>query len=119
MGGAWPMDWGQAAKTSQRAADRKRPELFLLDGLAWAMYLGGSGDWIEREIHNVMNEEKVDTNQKALQINLDARKYGTFAVIGAGQEVARCFFHVGGAAGARARTNSANGSGVEERHVET
>jgi hypothetical protein len=30
--------------------------------------------------------------QKALKINLDARKFGTFAEIGAGQEVARWFF---------------------------
>ena len=34
-----------------------------------------------------MNEEKVDTNQKALQINMDARKYGTFAEIGAGPQL--------------------------------
>ena len=54
-----------------------------------------------------MNTEKLDTNQKALQINMDARKYGTFAEIGAGQEVARCFFHVGGAAGTVAKTISA------------
>ncbi|HUA37736.1 MAG TPA: hypothetical protein VMA35_04965 [Candidatus Sulfopaludibacter sp.] len=45
--------------------------------------------------------------QKALQINLDATKYGTFAEIGAGQEVARWFFHVGGAAGTVAKTMSA------------
>src|SRR5947208_9488891 len=41
----------------------------------------------------------VGTNKKAFQINLDAKKYGTVAEIGAGQEVARRFFHVGGAAG--------------------
>jgi hypothetical protein len=61
-----------------------------------------------------MNEEKVDTNQKALQINLDARKYGTFAEIGAGQEVARWFFHVGGAAGTVAKTISAYDMGVSD-----
>jgi len=37
-----------------------------------------------------MADEKLDTNQKALRINSDARRYGTFAEIGAGQEVARC-----------------------------
>jgi len=47
------------------------------------------------------------TDKKAFQINLDARKYGTFAEIGAGQEVARRFFHVGGAAGTVAKTMSA------------
>jgi len=31
----------------------------------------------------------VSTHDKALQINMDATKYGTFAEIGAGQEVAR------------------------------
>ena len=33
-----------------------------------------------------------DTLQKALQVNLDPRWYGTIAEIGAGQEVARWFF---------------------------
>lgn len=51
--------------------------------------------------------EKLDTGQKALRINLDARRYGTFAEIGAGQEVARWFFRVGGAAGTVAKTISA------------
>src|SRR5277367_6442990 len=54
-----------------------------------------------------MNGDKLDTNQKALHINMDAKKYGTFAEIGAGQEVARRFFHVGGAAGTIAKTMSA------------
>lgn len=49
----------------------------------------------------------VGTNKKAFQINLDPKKYGTFAEIGAGQEVARRFFHVGGAAGTIAKTMSA------------
>ena len=49
----------------------------------------------------------VETNRKALQINLDGHKYGTFAEIGAGQEVARRFFLVGGAAGTIAKTMSA------------
>lgn len=54
-----------------------------------------------------MNRERADTHQKALQINLDPSKYGTFAEIGAGQEVARWFFRVGGAAGTIAKTMSA------------
>src|SRR5881398_4129590 len=49
----------------------------------------------------------VGTNKKAFQINLDAKRYGTFAEIGAGQEVARWFFHVGGASGTIAKTISA------------
>jgi len=39
-----------------------------------------------------------------LALNLDATTYGTFAEIGAGQEVARWFFSVGGAAGTVAKT---------------
>src|SRR3989442_9780322 len=49
----------------------------------------------------------VGTNKKAFQINLDAKRYGTFAEIGAGQEVARRFFYVGGASGTIAKTMSA------------
>ncbi|MBA3274103.1 MAG: TonB-dependent receptor [Chthoniobacterales bacterium] len=55
-----------------------------------------------------MNAEMdLGTNKKAFQINLDSKKYGTFAEIGAGQEVARRFFLVGGAAGTVAKTMSA------------
>lgn len=46
-------------------------------------------------------------NRKALELNLDRQVYGTFAEIGAGQEVARRFFYVGGAAGTVAKTMSA------------
>ena len=51
--------------------------------------------------------ELLTTNRKALTINLDGPKYGTFAEIGAGQEVARVFFHAGGASGTIAKTISA------------
>src|ERR1017187_7032200 len=61
-----------------------------------------------------MPEEKLDTNHKALQINLDATKYGTFAEIGAGQEVARRFFRVGGASGTVAKTISAYDMAVSD-----
>jgi hypothetical protein len=47
------------------------------------------------------------THQKALKINLDPVRYGTFAEIGAGQEVARWFFKVGGAAGTISKSISA------------
>ncbi|MEY5016738.1 MAG: hypothetical protein RIS92_3096 [Verrucomicrobiota bacterium] len=49
----------------------------------------------------------LDTRQKALRLNLDPRWYGTFAEIGAGQEVVRWFFQVGGAAGTIAKSISA------------
>jgi hypothetical protein len=52
-------------------------------------------------------ERVVDVHAKALRINLDKRRYGTFAEIGAGQEVVRWFFRVGGAAGTVAKSMSA------------
>jgi hypothetical protein len=51
--------------------------------------------------------EKQGTHQKALSINLDAKVFGSFAEIGAGQEVARWFLRVGGASGTVAKTISA------------
>ncbi|EDY19983.1 conserved hypothetical protein [Chthoniobacter flavus Ellin428] len=51
--------------------------------------------------------EALDTHAKALKINLDNRFYGTLAEIGAGQEVVRWFFRVGGAAGTIAKSISA------------
>jgi hypothetical protein len=55
----------------------------------------------------VPTRESLDTHEKALQVNLDKGNYGTFAEIGGGQEVARWFFQVGGAAGTIAKTISA------------
>jgi hypothetical protein len=55
-----------------------------------------------------------DTLQKALQINLDLRWYGTIAEIGAGQEVARWFFRAGGAAGTVAKSMSAYDMAVSD-----
>lgn len=49
----------------------------------------------------------MSTQEKALAINLDANKFGTFAEIGAGQEVARWFFHVGHASATVAKSMSA------------
>src|SRR6187551_2089940 len=54
-----------------------------------------------------VKEEPLDTHSKALRVNLDKRRYGTFAEIGAGQEVVRWFFRVGGAAGTVAKSMSA------------
>ena len=53
------------------------------------------------------SKELLTTGRKALTVNLDPALYGTFAEIGAGQEVARHFFQVGGAAGTIAKTISA------------
>jgi len=51
--------------------------------------------------------EALDTKRKALKINLDEHIYGSFAEIGAGQEVARNFFTAGAASGTIAKTMSA------------
>src|SRR3989440_10169256 len=61
-----------------------------------------------------MADEKLNTSQKAQRINHDARRYGTFAEIGAGQEVARWFFRAGGAAGTVAKTISAYDMAVSD-----
>jgi hypothetical protein len=58
--------------------------------------------------------ERPNTERKALAINLDQRRYGTFAEIGAGQEVVRWFFRVGGAAGTIAKSMSAYDMAVSD-----
>lgn len=57
-----------------------------------------------------MSESKqnlTETLNKAREVNLDSKKYGTFAEIGAGQEVVRWFFQAGGAAGTISKSISA------------
>ena len=61
-----------------------------------------------------MKEKKLSTAQKAQAVNFDPNKYGTFAEIGAGQEVARWFFRVGGAAGTVAKSMSAYDMAVSD-----
>ena len=62
-----------------------------------------------------MTRQALDTDQKALEINLDDGIYGSFAEIGAGQEVARYFFQVGAAAGTIAKSMSAYDKIVSDR----
>src|SRR5947199_2459250 len=62
----------------------------------------------------MMTSELLNTGQKAKRIKHDGRRYGTFAEIGAGQEVARCFFRAGGAAGTVAKTISAYDMAVSD-----
>lgn len=69
-------------------------------------------DWLAAEkciLYNkaMINQFELKANKKAFEINMAKPIYGTFAEIGAGQEVARRFFHVGGAAGTVAKTISA------------
>src|SRR3954463_1495466 len=62
-----------------------------------------------------MTAETLDTYNKALSINLDATIFGTFAEIGAGQEVARWFLRVGAASGTVAKTISAYDKTVSDQ----
>jgi hypothetical protein len=55
----------------------------------------------------MQDERKLTVKEKALRINLDKSLYGSFAEIGAGQEVAANFFKAGGASGTIAKTMSA------------
>src|ERR1700759_1804466 len=55
-----------------------------------------------------MHEHQIyDAHEKALSFNLDPTTFGSFAEIGAGQEVARWFLRVGAASGTVAKTISA------------
>src|SRR6266566_6517761 len=62
----------------------------------------------------MVTSKLLNTGQKAQRINQDARRYGTFAEIGAGQEVARWFFRAGSAAGTVAKTMSAYDMAVSD-----
>jgi membrane protease YdiL (CAAX protease family) len=75
---------------------------------------GGSTRVIGMATGNLPPKDAPSTHDKALRINIDARRHGTFAEIGAGQEVARWFFHVGGAAGTVAKTMSAYDMAVSD-----
>ncbi|HEY5813452.1 MAG TPA: hypothetical protein VIT23_12470, partial [Terrimicrobiaceae bacterium] len=55
----------------------------------------------------MFHEYEQKAEKKAFEINMDSLIYGAFAEIGAGQEVARRFFSVGGAAGTVAKSISA------------
>lgn len=61
-----------------------------------------------------MEQPNLSTTQKAQAVNFDRNQYGTFAEIGAGQEVARWFFRVGGAAGTVAKSMSAYDMAVSD-----
>lgn len=51
--------------------------------------------------------QKPDAHHKVLTLNLDLSTFGSFAEIGAGQEVARWFLFVGGSSGTLAKSISA------------
>src|ERR1700709_487893 len=55
---------------------------------------------------NITYNKDIGTKQKALAINLDPEIYGSFAEIGAGQDVAANFFKAGASSGTIAKTMS-------------
>lgn len=61
-----------------------------------------------------MSQHPQHPREKALTINLDNSRYGSFAEIGAGQEVVRWFFQAGGAAGTIAKSISAYDMAVSD-----
>ena len=56
---------------------------------------------------NTIHNTTIGTKQKALAVNLDPLIYGSFAEIGAGQDVAANFFKAGASSGTIAKTMSA------------
>ncbi|MES2425433.1 MAG: TonB-dependent receptor [Bacteroidota bacterium] len=56
---------------------------------------------------DIPHNKDIGTKQKALAINLDPEIYGSFAEIGAGQDVAANFFKAGASSGTIAKTMSA------------
>jgi hypothetical protein len=56
---------------------------------------------------NIIHNKDIGTKQKALAINLNPEIYGSFAEIGAGQDVAANFFKAGASSGTIAKTMSA------------
>src|SRR5579863_2214122 len=71
----------------------------LLPTLEWAT--------AQRGEYVMASTVELNAHQKALRINLDPTSYGSFAEIGAGQEVVRWFLVVGGASGSVAKSISA------------
>jgi hypothetical protein len=61
-----------------------------------------------------VEETAHNAQEKALKINLDGSRFGTFAEIGAGQEVARWFFHVGKSSSTVAKSISAYDMAVSD-----
>ncbi len=69
---------------------------------------------MEPLVSTLTPQQSTDIHAKALAINLEASIYGTFAEIGAGQEVARWFLSVGAASGTVAKAISAYDKAVSD-----
>jgi hypothetical protein len=66
-----------------------------------------NNDLNNSRMNSVIHNKDIGTKQKALAINLDSQIYGSFAEIGAGQDVAANFFKAGASSGTIAKTMSA------------
>src|SRR5882762_9679945 len=104
------LERGFAAAEPRDAAGRPYPSVRMV--LARRLSVAGHGLVAPRRKSpegnlTMASTEKLDTHHKALTLNLDASAFGSFAEIGAGQEVARWFLVVGGASGTVAKTISA------------
>jgi hypothetical protein len=69
--------------------------------------LGNSNSNYISNCMNPIHNKEIGTKQKALAINLNPKIYGSFAEIGAGQDVAANFFKAGAASETIAKTMSA------------
>jgi hypothetical protein len=78
----------------------KKPAMRSIRAVARAVYFN-------EQKKQYMSRRILETEQKALEINLDGPIYGALAEIGAGQEVARYFFQVGASSGTIAKSMSA------------
>ena len=83
----------------------------MLDELAWGQDRAGGERFLQSAATPLpwpMAESmRPKTEEKVLAINLDSSKYGSFAEIGAGQEVANWFFRSSATAGTVAKAMSA------------
>src|ERR1700751_4966761 len=84
-----------------------RPAICPIWSIARTIGSSCSESHCEFVILTMPSAQKLDTHHKALTLNLDPSTFGSFAEIGAGQEVARWFLLVGGASGTVAKTISA------------
>jgi hypothetical protein len=103
-GGQWCTSPGYAAVHESVAEDRI---FFARLVSVSSRTLHTSQTFAQLDLLAMPSAQKLDTHHKALTINLDTSTFGSFAEIGAGQEVARWFLLVGGASGTVAKTISA------------
>ena len=85
-------------------------------GWVWSGAAAESGAILNRRVQTPSENAGIanTTREKSLRINLAPERYGSFAEIGAGQEVARWFFRVGAAASTISKSISAYDMAVSD-----